>query len=86
MYSAIQKVQQENIDSHERTKLERMLVVSLKVLYSAVSQITSLKLPEGTLVQLQARLSSLDPLRKVETLFTIIFNCESLAINPLYNS
>ena len=71
-------MQQENIDSHERTKLDRMLVVGLKVLYSAVSQMTSLTLPEGALVQLQAKLSSLDPLRKVVTLLTILFLCQLL--------
>ena len=73
IYSSIQKAQQGSIDSHERTKLDRMLVVSLKILYSAVSRITSLALPEEAHVQLQSRLSALDPLRKVGTAITIVY-------------
>ena len=46
-------------------KLDRMLVVALGLLHSAVSQMTLWTLSEAQQDQLQAKLLDLDPLRKV---------------------
>ena len=63
--SSIQRAQQQSIDSHMHLKLDRMLVIALELLYSAVSQMTSRTLSEAEQDQLQAKILDLDPLRKV---------------------
>ena len=70
--SSIQQAQQQSIDSHMQTKLDRMLVVSLEVLYSAVSQMTSQTLSEAEQDQLQTKILALNPLKNVLPIHNVI--------------
>lgn len=74
MYRSIQKAKKQIIDSHERKRLDHILVMSLKVFHSAVSHMASQMLAEEGMKELQAKLLALDPLRKVFAVSFLFFS------------